>query len=191
MNATGPARLVTVTLFVAALAACDDGTPGSVATVAVATSTTPVVAAPTEPVPDSASVARSTDLAPPPTAVAATTGLPIATTAPPPPSGPLAGVLATRFAVLTPPSGNGHKPLLAWEPVAGATSYDVVVSTTDGAPYWAWRGGDPQVWMGGSVSEPSPDTEGPVLVEPVRLTVFASDADGRLLAMAGPAVIAP
>ena len=102
--------------------------------------------------------------------------------------GQLAG---TEIVLLTPATGNGPKPLLTWEPVVGASTYDVIVNTLDGGPYWAWRGATSEVWIGGHETEPDPDTEGPVLVEPMLLTVVATDDSGIPLAGIGPVEIAP
>ena len=102
--------------------------------------------------------------------------------------GQLAG---TEIVLLTPATGIGPKPLLTWEPVVGASTYDVIVNTLDGGPYWAWRGATSEVWLGGHEPEPDPDTEGPVLVEPMLLTVVATDDSGIPLAGIGPVEIVP
>lgn len=187
-----------------ALAACG-GASESASTAPAPTPTTPATdAAADEPdqttQPGPASTEPTPPESPPATmpAVPTTTGsVPGSTepaeTAPADPevSGPFADLVPTAISVLTPSTGNGPKPLLAWEPVDGATTYDVVVSTVDGAPYWAWRGTEQQVWLGGSQNAPAPDTEGPILVGPMLLTVFASDAGGIPLAAGGPLEIAP
>lgn len=111
-------------------------------------------------------------------------------TVPEEPATLFAELAGESIVLLTPATGNGPKPLLAWEPVPGATTYDLIVNTADGAPYWAWRGTTPQVWLGGSQTEPSPDTEGPVLTGPMLLTVVATDDSGAPIAAIGPVEIA-
>ncbi len=80
---------------------------------------------------------------------------------------------------LTDKSGGGPRPMLAWEPVAEAASYTVVVYDADGAPWWSWAGTDTEVVIGGVET----DTEigGPRAVEGARWTVMAFDTEGNLV----------
>ncbi len=108
------------------------------------------------------------------------------------PAGELDGVAGVSpISVTTPVTGNGAKPLLAWEPVDGAVDYVVILQTADGNGYWAWTGADNQVWLGGSETEPAPDTEGPILFEPMLLSVYASSADGTAVGASETIEIAP
>jgi hypothetical protein len=91
--------------------------------------------------------------------------------------------------VLTPAEGNGERPLLAWEPVAEAAQYAVTVSTADGKAYWAWVGEDTSVYLGGG--DGATDTVGPILSEPMTMTVLALDAAHAVLAASPPTPIAP
>lgn len=104
---------------------------------------------------------------------------------------PFAEVADASIELRVPATGNGPKPLLRWEPVPGAVAYHVIVNTLDGGPYWGWRGAASQVWLGGSPTEPAADTEGPMLVGPMLLTVVATGADGLPVAGLGPVEIAP
>jgi hypothetical protein len=131
---------------------------------------------------------------PEPAASEATTATAPTTTPPPPPAPPdeLADLDAiTEISVTTPVSGNGERPLFAWQPVEAATSYSLVLTTSDGQAYWAWTGPESQIWLGGSADEPPADATGPYMVEPMTLRVFAADADGVIVAASRPVDIAP
>jgi hypothetical protein len=93
--------------------------------------------------------------------------------------------------LLTPPSGSGVRPQLAWTPVAGATTYRVTVFAQDGRPYWSWEGGDSSVFLGGGADPLPDDAPGPRLVEGMTWVVFAADADGMPIAASAIAPIAP
>lgn len=92
------------------------------------------------------------------------------------------------IALLTPASGLGERPDLAWEAVAGAASYRVTVLAPDGAFYWAWTGVDTLVPLGGS-PRLSDAATGPRLVSGMTWTVVAFDAESRPLAVGGPATL--
>lgn len=138
--------------------------------------------------PDGAPVDTAAD----PTSAEPTTDDAPVETAPEVTAGELDGVAGvSAITITTPASGNGAKPLLAWEPVDGAASYVVILQTTDGSGYWAWTGPDTEVWLGGSDTEPAPDTEGPILYEPMMLSVYASVADGTAAGASETVEIAP
>jgi hypothetical protein len=81
-------------------------------------------------------------------------------------------------------AGGGAQPLLEWEPVSGAASYDVVLYDADGAPYWAWSGETTQVAVGDGAADPT-------VTAGMTWSVTAYDADGTPLAGATALPIAP
>lgn len=85
----------------------------------------------------------------------------------------------------------GPKPQLAWEPVAGAARYMLVVYAASGETYWAWEGGSTSVYMGGSSEQPRADSAGPVIHEGMTWGVVGFDADGMLIGSSVRAPIAP
>lgn len=113
-----------------------------------------------------------------------------ATTSPDQPtSSTAAGLGLPTIGVLTPAAGNGERPLLEWDAVAGAARYAVTISTADGKAYWAWVGDDTSVYLGGG--DGATDTVGPVLSEPMTMTVLAFDAANTVIAASPPKPIAP
>lgn len=115
---------------------------------------------------------------------------------PPPPTGPpmpvvgdpiVAGV--APLGLLTAPSGGGDRPLLAWQDVPGATEYLVIVYDEEGAPYWSTITPSTEVVVGGV--EVDPAASGPRVGDGYSWVVFASDADGLLLAASARLPIAP
>lgn len=187
MRRPPPAAAAVAVTVAAVLAGCG-GSDGSSSTDPTTTTLSAIGDEPDPATSSSAESSPTTTAAESTTSAAATTTttstVPAATTE----FGQLAG---TEIVLLTPATGNGPKPLLTWEPVVGASTYDVIVNTLDGGPYWAWRGATSEVWLGGHEPEPDPDTEGPVLVEPMLLTVVATDDSGIPLAGIGPVEIAP
>ena len=93
--------------------------------------------------------------------------------------------------VLTPRSGNGERPLLAWSPVAGAADYVVTLQLPDGTAYWAWHGAETEVWLGGTAEQPPSGAEGPILTGPMSLQVIAVDAAGAPVGASAATTIAP
>lgn len=65
----------------------------------------------------------------------------------------------------------------------------MTVSTADGKAYWAWVGEDTSVYLGGG--EGATDTAGPILSEPMTMTVLALDAANTVIAASPPTPIAP
>lgn len=173
--------------LVVTLAACSSDDPSSTA------SSTTVAPTETADEPASPTTATASDAASTTAAASTTSATSTSTTSsvPDEPATRFAEVAGAPIDLLTPATGNGPKPLLTWEPVAGASTYDVIVNTLDGGPYWTWRGTTAEVWLGGHETEPDADTEGPVLTEPMLLTVVATDDSGTLLAGIGPVEIAP
>jgi len=90
----------------------------------------------------------------------------------------------------TPTSGEGPRPLLAWEPVEGTATYTVVVYTGTGAPYWSSVTDEPGIYVGGPLQIPAGRT-GPNVSDGYTWVVYADDADGNLLAVSPQRPIAP
>ena len=82
----------------------------------------------------------------------------------------------------------GPRPLLSWQPVAGATGYLVTVLDASGVGYWAWSGTATEVHVGGT-SEP--DAIGPYVYEDMTWMVAAEDETGALLAVSEPSPLTP
>lgn len=93
------------------------------------------------------------------------------------PALPLANGVAIEQ--LTARSGGGTRPVLAWNPVAAADSYSVVVYDAQGAAWWSWAGDDTQVVVGGVDTEAN--IGGPRADTGVRWSVFAFDTEGNLV----------
>jgi hypothetical protein len=74
----------------------------------------------------------------------------------------------------------GEHPRFSWPAVDGATDYTLVVQNLKGRPYWAWRGPETTVYLGGTV-EPSTDVSGPVLRKPAQWQVIAYASDGTIV----------
>lgn len=87
-------------------------------------------------------------------------------------------------------TGLGARPVLRWEPAAGAASYLVGVVVPAGGPLWAWRGAGPEVAYGGGPVD-DPDTTGAWLTQPAEWFVVAFDAAGAVVGVSAPAPIAP
>jgi hypothetical protein len=96
-----------------------------------------------------------------------------------------------EITLTTPESGAGLKPLLAWEPVAGAAGYQVAVYTSEKVPYWAWSGPATSVYLGGGDTPPPEDSDGPILSKGMWWAVLAFDADGRLAGSSALGQISP
>lgn len=94
------------------------------------------------------------------------------------------------LALLTPMSGAGPRPELAWEPVDGAFFYNVVVLDPTGRGYWGWEGTDTSVHVGG---EPviKEGLSGPSVIDGMTWQVSAYDSDQNLIALSHQQPIAP
>ena len=93
-------------------------------------------------------------------------------------------------ALLTPTSGGGTRPILAWEPVPGADRYGVYLYAPSGRLYWSWQGRETSVPVGG-LPQLREDAIGPSVVDGMTWTVIAYDADQFPLAAGGPRAIGP
>jgi len=78
--------------------------------------------------------------------------------------------------------GAGHIPAFGWAPVAGASSYLLVVQGADGNALWAWEGGETRVMLGG-VEGRSLGEAGPVLEPGSAWSVAALDAERHVIAV--------
>jgi hypothetical protein len=84
----------------------------------------------------------------------------------------------------------GERPRFTWTAVDGATEYTLVVQNLRGRPYWAWRGAETRVFLGG-IDEPSGDAPGPVLAKPAQWQVIAYAADGSIVGATPWRVVRP
>jgi len=84
----------------------------------------------------------------------------------------------------------GERPRFTWPAVDDATEYTLVVQDLRGRPYWAWRGGETTVFLGG-IDEPSEDAVGPVITKPAQWQVIAYAADGRIVGASQWRVVRP
>lgn len=75
---------------------------------------------------------------------------------------------------------DGERPRFSWKAVGDAVDYALVVQTLKGKPYWAWRGTETTVFLGG-VDEPSKDAGGPLLTKAAQWQVVAYAEDGRIV----------
>lgn len=83
----------------------------------------------------------------------------------------------------------GPHPMLAWEPVDGASAYWLVVKDADGVIYWAWTGEATSVRVGGG---DSPDlNQTAALHETMTWSVTAIDESGSILAFSDNATVSP
>ena len=86
--------------------------------------------------------------------------------------------------LLTTASGGGTRPILAWEPVAGADRYGVYLYAPSGRLYWSWQGRETSVPVGG-VPQLREDAIGPSVIERMTWMVIAYDADQFPIASGG------
>lgn len=94
-----------------------------------------------------------------------------------------------RLTLLTPESGGGERPLLAWQPADGATLYYVLVFDPEGRTYWAWSTASTSVFMGGADLKLSIDI--PRIADGMTWAVLAIGADDLPVAQSERRPIAP
>lgn len=75
---------------------------------------------------------------------------------------------------------DGERPRFSWKAVGDAVEYTLVVQTLKGKPYWAWRGPETTVFLGG-IDEPSKDASGPILTKAAQWQVVAYAQDGHIV----------
>jgi len=94
------------------------------------------------------------------------------------------------MSLLSAESGNGTRPILAWDPVPGSFMYSLVVLTPDGEPYWAWEGVETSVHVGG---EPQLKdlAAGPSVVPGMTWSVAAYDDEFHVIAVSRKSPISP
>lgn len=90
--------------------------------------------------------------------------------------------------IITQATSPGPRPMLAWDSIDGATSYDLIVLDAEGTPYWAWSGEAAGVHLGGVEN---PDAVGAWVFEPLTWIVTARDNEGQPLAMSAAAELLP
>lgn len=93
--------------------------------------------------------------------------------------------------LLTEVKGAGEKPLLQWEPVAVAVRYQIIVYDEAGQPYWAWEGSTSQIYLGGTESQPHPESNGPSIEARYSWVVVAYDVSGNVSAASPIRPISP
>ena len=91
---------------------------------------------------------------------------------------------------LTPIEGGGFRPILEWEPVAGAERYFVAVTAPDGRLYWAWQTSDTSSPVGG-LPRLEEDAFGPAVSRGMTWTVIALDTAGAIVGTSAIRPIAP
>ncbi len=113
---------------------------------------------------------------------------PTATESPVPETEPAASPMLAGLPLielLTPSSGGGVRPLLQWSPT-GAPIYGVYIYAPGGSLYWAWRGRETEVFVGGAIRI-EPEHPGPSITEGMTWAVVAYDEN--LLPLASSAVV--
>lgn len=101
-----------------------------------------------------------------------------------------AAIGLAEIELLTPATGGGPRPLLAWHPVDGAVEYYVVVRTPSGNPYWAWRTVDTSVPFGG-LPPLDENAAGPSVAEGMTWSVIAVDTDANVIGQSNHRPISP
>lgn len=84
---------------------------------------------------------------------------------------------------------SGPHPVLGWEPVQGAALYWLMISDSDGEPYWAWTGAHTTVRIGGGDSTELNQTA--AIHEDMTWRVAAFDETGTLVALSETGALAP
>ena len=111
------------------------------------------------------------------------------------PAGETQSELATdvgleSIVVLTPQAGEGDRPELEWEPVEGASLYQVTVLAPDGSVYWGRTGPETSVPFGG-FPRLVPAAAGPRIIAGMSWTVVAFDDSMVPMAIGGPLPLSP
>lgn len=122
---------------------------------------------------DTDSTAATTEPASPATTAPTATTQPVATTEPPE---PFYGDFEVVIAQHTPESGGGLRPRLIWDAVDGADHYAVYLYAPSGEAYWAWRGRETEVFVGGA-TQLADGSPGPSVSDGMSWAVVAYDAD--------------
>ncbi len=100
------------------------------------------------------------------------------------------GSFATVIVQHTAETGDGIRPLLEWDAVLDADHYGVYLYAPSGATYWAWRGTETSVFVGGA-TQIREDAAGPSIADGMSWAVIAFDADLLPLAASPLRPIAP
>jgi len=160
-------RLLTVVAVMTIFVASCSGSDTTVSTLSSAAPTSDTT--PSEPDATSDTVADTTDSTD--SDIRATLGVPLVT-------------------LLTPESGGGSRPELAWDAVDGAFFYSIVLFDPTGGAYWGWEGTTTAVHVGG---EPviNEGLSGPSVIDGMAWQVAAYDADQNLIALSDRQPVAP
>lgn len=75
----------------------------------------------------------------------------------------------------------GERPRFTWPESEDAVEYSLVVQDLKGRPYWAWRGPETTVYLGG-VEQPAADSVGPRLAKRAQWQVTGYGPDGGIVA---------
>jgi hypothetical protein len=97
---------------------------------------------------------------------------------------------AATIVQITPTSGGGTRPLLAWEPVDGAAEYLVIVFADDAQPYWSTITDQTETHIGGAQAIPE-GVDGPQVADGYSWAVYADDETGAPIASSALRPIAP
>ena len=96
----------------------------------------------------------------------------------------------TPMTLLTPASGEGTRPLLAWEPIEGAVHYAVTLFAPDGRPYWASLLIETQTYVGGP-EQIAEGQAGPRVISGMTWMVIAYDDEQMPIAVSGERPVGP
>lgn len=100
--------------------------------------------------------------------------------------------IETTVELISPPAeGAGEVPAFRWTPVAGASTYRLVVLDPDGGPIWAWEGAETTVNLGGLPGDRPVGEAGPVISAGSSWTVVALDAAGHVVAVSPARPVSP
>ena len=87
--------------------------------------------------------------------------------------------------------GVGAHPILRWKAAPGAATYQVVVQTPKGTPYWAARTTETKVRFGGGPLDAPKKTEGAALTTKRMWFVLGLDDAGAVVAASAKRPISP
>ena len=185
-----------------ALTACGDDEESSATTDSVVTTDPATTTAETAVTPESVSTTPATepaettpDTSEPDTTVAdteATTTEPPTTTAAPTTTiapDEIQSLPGMGSVEVTVDGDDASRPVFSWTAPAEAVSYQLTVQSADGTPVWGWTGGESEIVLGGA-ARPA-NVEGPTLVGPSRVRVYAFDAGNVLIAVSAWVPVEP
>jgi hypothetical protein len=98
---------------------------------------------------------------------------------------------AKPITLKTPTSDVGPHPILRWKATVGVATYEVVVQTPKGTPYWAGRTTETQLRFGGGPLDAPKKTEGAALTRNEVWFVLGVDDAGVVVAASSKRPISP